>query len=63
MYPFKKRRGPRKTQTHRKSPVKMGQEIVVTLPQTKGGQEPPEGARNEEGLTKGLERAWPLLTP
>ena len=33
------------------SPHEDGAEIVVMLPQTRGGQEPPEVARNKEGLS------------
>lgn len=49
LHPCKRRKGQRKT--HRHTGMKMEAEIVVMLPQTKRGQEPPDGRRNQEGLS------------
>lgn len=50
----------RHTDTQGGSPREDGAEIVVMLPETKGGQEPPEGARIKKDSHQGPpERARP----
>ena len=52
------------TATQEGSPCEDGAEIVVMLPQTKGDQEPPEGARSKEGLSPRASReSMALPTP